>query len=110
MIESTETVALREALLKKTLLELVTEQSAGEWSDAAIAEDVELYFNKLKSGYTDATARQRIDELLGANTKYLLRARKSEGLLRDLIDSIRGDVPTRLHADIDEYLKAPWNG
>lgn len=51
---------------------------------------------------------ERTAELLEANTRYLLRARKSEGLLKDLADRVRGEIPTRFLGDVDEHLATPW--
>lgn len=50
----------------------------------------------------------REQELLEANTRYLLRARKAEQLLSDLLDKAMGHIHTRHLTDAQEHLKAPW--
>lgn len=54
--------------------------------------------------------KHRVDELLAANTRYLLRARKSEEyLVRAMLcmtTVCEDDV--KLHDEIREYLKEPW--
>jgi hypothetical protein len=54
-------------------------------------------------------ADKRINELLEANTKYLLRARKSEELLQKVTNQIGLiEQDFDLKTEVEEYLKAPW--
>ncbi len=52
--------------------------------------------------------KKRVAELLETNTRYLLRARKSEELLQALIDKSMGHIHTRHLTDAQEHLKDPW--
>ncbi len=52
--------------------------------------------------------KKRVAELLETNTRYLLRARKSEELLQTLIDKSMGHIHTRHLTDAQEHLKDPW--
>ncbi len=54
--------------------------------------------------------KSRVDELLEANTRYLLRARKSEDYLKRamLCMTTVCEEDIKLHDEIREYLKEPW--
>lgn len=77
-------------------------------------EDSAHWSNVINSEMCDKIASRidRLDshnsELLEANTRYLLRARKSEELLQALIDKSMGHIHTRHFTDAQEHLKTPW--
>jgi hypothetical protein len=52
----------------------------------------------------------RVQELLEANSRYLLRARKSEELLARAVGCMTLVCPEdiKLHEEIKEHLKEPW--
>ena len=56
------------------------------------------------------TLKHRVQELLEANTRYLLRARKSEDYLKRAMVCMTTvcDEDIKLHDEIREYLKQPW--
>jgi hypothetical protein len=55
-------------------------------------------------------ATERENELLEANTRYLLRARTSEHLLVRAADcmALICSEDIKLHEEIQQHLKAPW--
>jgi hypothetical protein len=57
-----------------------------------------------------ANQQRREDDLLEANTRYLLRARKGEALLLRVATSqtMVCDQDVALHDEIREHLKEPW--
>jgi hypothetical protein len=57
---------------------------------------------------TSPNTSARVEELLEANTRYLLRARKAEQLLSDLLDKAMGHIHTRHLVDVQEHIKTPW--
>ena len=55
---------------------------------------------------TSRNTSAREQELLEANTRYLLRARASEGYLHTLINQCI--IDPELEEEIEQYLEKPW--
>jgi hypothetical protein len=98
---------MTELSLYERCLSFVEDQSSGEWG-AKIERSDALKLVAFIQSLFPMERIKRISELLEANNRYLLRARKSEELLKDLADRVRGEIPTRFLGDVDEHLAEPW--
>lgn len=76
---------MTELSLYERCLSFVKEQSAGEWGEKLERSD-SLKLVAFIQGLFPMERIKRISELLEANTRYLLRARKSEQALKNLLE------------------------